>query len=1496
MDTELQLGTKINEDKATGSVSTEEMESGGNPSPAKRPRPDDVTTADTGGNEGTSGELADRKESDGLHRPEEIGVLEASDCCTCPICDFVAKTPTALKIHSKRKHTGRGKSRIANTSEVQVKVDGPKAATLSSNVKTGKGTEENVNSSQRKKDAAGRRSQEGEAGNVKRGRTMPTKEKLAEKPESQSSDREMSSVITHETAEAPEEVPAKRELGQLGSKNKTMYACSDCGHEFRDKLSLDTHIKRRHTKEMNHFCELCSYACVAKYDYDKHCLSNKHKKRLAESTESSAHLPDADVTATRQSSNTMGPTRSSRRGLGSRFQLQCGSCEFRVSTAVLLESHTRLKHHGVHRFYCNVCQYYTATSEWMDAHVSSESHRQAAEAKNTGCSSEDCVEKVSVDSVCDDMLMDDVAVGVIGHDGELCFDVKDEAVEAAKAVLENMDEPPKDDKSPLKRRRGRPKGFTTTTCEHCGLVASNNTNLSVHIRRKHSRQYSYTCKLCSYNCVTKGDMDRHCLTKKHLKRVEDAASDGDVDPDTSVQVLGVESGLQVNKAQAVLQRCPADTVNKGEEGSTDQTGVLSQEDDKTQSGSPKMSKYDSVNSCSHCSFVAHSIPSLELHIKRRHTWDFEFVCLACSYYAVTRREMSRHAATDKHKQKCQVYLENFAEKDLVHPVEEAMEIGSSAGLDPVDQITRHTDNPSTLEHPNITDTPHPNDTDMQHPTITATTHPNIDDTEHLKVTDTEPPKTTVTTDSNVVDKEPPNITDTAHSNINTKYCNITNTKHLNITDTAHSNITDMEHPIVTDTEHPNITDTAHSNITNTEHPITNDRAHSIVIDSEHHEITDTEHLKITDTEHPNVTDTEHPNVTDTEHPNVTDTEHPNVTDTEHPNVNDTEHPNANDTEHPKVKDTEHPKVTDAEHLNISDTEHPIVTDTEHPIVTNTEHPKVTDTEHPKVTDTDHPNTIDVEHPGTNIKEHSNITGTEHPNITETEQTTDRDQITPMPSQMSEVSSNNNEAQTIEGTGTVYEKNSETSDQGKVATGPCQTRELQSGDKKLTEEAEPEPVSSDDDAEVVEKQLTRMVPFDACIVALKSQTEAQLALYEERMAHFADRDPDLAVSGPAGSPLKIKKNKPARASGPSRGVTPNPRIRCDDCGFVADGLSGLNVHISMKHPSKEKLFHCMLCGKSFYTESNLQQHLTSAAHQRNEQNSIEELPEGGATYKCVKCTDPFGTEQELFVHIKEKHEELLREVNKYVLEDTEQINREREENKGNICKHCGKVCKSSNSMAFLAHVRTHTGSKPFKCKICDFATAQLGDARNHVRRHLGMREYKCHICGWAFVMKKHLSTHLLGKHGLGQPKERKYECEVCERSFSEKWALNNHMKLHTGDKPYKCAWPTCHYAFLTLSAMKDHYRTHTGEKSFLCDLCGFAGGTRHALTKHRRQHTGERPFKCQLCSFASTTQSHLTRHKRVHTGRNPTGAPGATTDPTVQRTSVSTSSTQGSMRG
>ncbi|KAK6326070.1 hypothetical protein J4Q44_G00017140 [Coregonus suidteri] len=754
MDRELRSGKEINEDKVphhgdTGSVSTEEMESGGIPSPAKRPRPDDVTAESTGEiEEDTGGEVADGKESDQPPRAEVNVTPETGYGCTCPICGFVAKTPTALKIHSKRKHTGRGKTRGVSSADVLVEIDGSttRATAQSSNYKTGGDTEEKVSSSERQQDATESQSQGTEAGGSEgEVTTIIAKEEIAEKQGTGRDifDRKVTTIATEEIAEEEqEETPGKKIVGKRGPKPKTIHACSYCGHEFRDKPSLDTHIKRRHTKEMNYFCEVCLYACVAKCDYEKHCLSNKHNKRVTESRESSGLSSPMDKKTAEQAqifASRMTQTRASKRALGARFQLQCGSCEFRVSNSALLESHARLKHHGEHRFLCNICHYYTATSEWMDTHVSSESHQHVAEEKNTGSSFEECVEKVSIDSVSDDMLTDDVAVGVIGHDGELHPDVNEKAVEAAKAVLENMEEH-MDERSPPKRRRGRPKGPAATTCEYCGLLASNSTNLNVHIRRKHSRQYSYTCRLCSYNCVTKGDMDRHCITKKHLKRMEDASSDGQVDLDTSVQVVSTESGSQASEGEAIHHNSAVRAGSKGEEGATDEAGELSQDDDKAQVSSPKKSKYDLVNSCSHCNFVAHSIPSLDLHVKRRHTRDFEFVCLACSYYAVTRREMSRHASTDKHKQKSEVYLENLENvviKDLVQPEEEAMELGSRDNPDA--DNNSHTEDPSPLVSPD-TDIEQPTNTDQ--PTDTTTDQPNIIDTDQPTEIDTEQPTDT----------------------------------------------------------------------------------------------------------------------------------------------------------------------------------------------------------------------------------------------------------------------------------------------------------------------------------------------------------------------------------------------------------------------------------------------------------------------------------------------------------------------------------------------------------------------------------------------------------------------------------------------------------------------------------------------------------------------------------------------------------------------------------
>ncbi|XP_077096519.1 zinc finger protein 407 [Siphateles boraxobius] len=1146
------------------------------------------------------------EESEREERSKEHGSPQITKALVCSLCDFVAKTQTALKIHSTRKHSHKG--------------GGQNDTRLSSSQNTPRLQESDASVSLSEEDT-----------HKADGRASPT-QILLEIVEPISCRSGKDEEDTNRTCTDGQDTQAGCSLdsdnkvksnknGGIDGHSKT----NTCVEEFTDAHSPEKHIKRQHNSKCDH---------------------EKHKRKMLENQDSL----ETEKTEGRSQSQTQ---ESRTEG---RSQHQCGRCDFTANSSIMLAQHIKTVHPPEHRFHCQLCHYYTSTTEAMQSHLCEEAHLQLADQNHTSALFEDCVEKILV------ILSD-------------------------QREPEDQEEEPLRKDSPHKRKRGRPKTSSETVCRHCGLVASNATNLSVHIRRRHSRLYSFVCKLCSYYCVTKGDMDRHCETKKHLNKMQAVGGD-----DSGVVLLDSEQPAQATTTE--LAHTVAEIEMTIEDDDVDQVSVPR-----------KRGKPDLGNVCSQCGFPAHSAASLALHVRRKHTKDFEFVCLACSYYTVTRREMFRHMATEKHKQKRERYLKRPKRSSKPETVGGSEEI----------RDTTEDAEPSM-------ETPEDQDGEKQ-----SAVKNTVKDEEESPTDPTEESPTDPTEESP--------------------------------TDPMEESPTDPTEESPTDPTEESPTDPMEESPT--EESPTNPMKESPTDPTEE---SPTNPMKESPTDPTEESPTNPTEESPTNPMKESPTDPTEESPTEEFSTDPTEESQTNPSEESPTDSTEESPTDPTEESPTDPTE-------ESPTDPTDESP--TDPTEESPTDPTKSNEIQ----STTMEKDSTLEDTDEENM-------------------------------------FYED--ETADLG-------------------------------DDSE---KHL-RGTQFDACIFPLKTLTE-------HKISHDGEQTRGASVRKP-----KTPETKP---------VKPTPRIRCEDCGFLADGLSGLNVHISMKHPSKEKHFHCLLCGKSFYSESNLQQHLSSAAHLRNEHGSVEDLPDGGASFRCVRCSEPCHTEQELFLHIKEKHEELLREVNKYVVEDTEQINRERQENQGSVCKYCGKVCKSSNSMAFLAHIRTHTGSKPFMCKICNFATAQLGDARNHVKRHLGMREYKCHICGWAFVMKKHLNTHLLGKHGLGQPKERKFECDLCERNFSEKWALNNHMKLHTGDKPFKCGWPSCHYAFLTLSAMKDHHRTHTGEKSFLCDLCGFAGGTRHALTKHRRQHTGERPFKCQLCSFASTTQSHLTRHKRVHTGEKPYRCP------------------------
>ncbi|KAF1569215.1 hypothetical protein FQV10_0008085, partial [Eudyptes schlegeli] len=1105
---------------------------------------------------------------------------------------------------------------------------------------------------------------------------------------------------------------------KLAADHDVHHSCIDCGHVFQNRKSLEIHVAKLHTKRIQFHCQMCSYSSGVREDMKQHCQDSKHQMggcsfncQLCSFTSLNAislqsHMSEAhnmshscptcilffqmeeelinhqkkekhdgslfqQATALSNSDQTLQvvpytdsvsnnsqnlakemevPMKAKtpdssfvnhrnelKHSVLNKTQFQCKKCFYKTRSSTVLTRHIKLRHAQEYHFLCKACNLYSLSKEGMEKHIKRSKHLENARKNNIGLRFEECIEKVCV-GVGGIKTVVDPSISGSGNT-ELDKGIIHVSSSSVENISRNKEFVPLDQKIGENElvlanapKRGKPKGTISRTCTHCGLLASSVTNLTVHIRRKHSHQYSYLCKVCNYYTVTKGDMERHCATKKHKSRVEIeghgkqnseiiVSPEGDNFESMSKKVNSpmtalyehVEDGSQssdlensvldnqeVEQGDAELKVVNASRLPDLEHTSNSlniNQRIFLEPARVTQDGDPcfrRRAVGANDNKCIHCSFIAHSSSSLELHVKRKHTKQFEYYCMACDYYAVTRREMIRHAATEKHKirRESYVYSSSGEEANTGNITKEGTalsqeELHHSAGESKtVSGETKCASDAAEGDH--------------MSKSLTECTV--LDE-------NASPGMPKGSSSQNAVESELEEESKNGGENLSCEGFQQTPQK---------------DKVVKLDTEVA-VKETGTCELQKSRHG-------QEVLNSD------------------------------------------GDCTTENQNRSGSTNLNSGKGEESLEANRENPEL---ECRNTDNLKKKSLKKNNPLLLTLPERSSA-------VEQSNFAGTI-----GETVQ---NIRSLEGDRSFKEDPTGEEEEALMEAQHEAEVTINNS----------VWEADGSTAE----------------GMQESSNEASGTVISADDKGKAVQN----FGKFDSSIVRLKSHQDG------EATDHSAEGQMSGGVKA---SELTVKADpSPSGGKKKSEGISlgESTRIRCDDCGFLADGLSGLNVHIAMKHPSKEKHFHCLLCGKSFYTESNLHQHLASAGHMRNEQASVEELPEGGATFKCVKCTEPFDSEQSLFLHIKEQHEELLREVNKYIVEDTEQINREREENQGNVCKYCGKMCRSSNSMAFLAHIRTHTGSKPFKCKICHFATAQLGDARNHVKRHLGMREYKCHVCG------------------------------------------------------------------------------------------------------------------------------------------------------------------------
>nr|XP_045584261.1 zinc finger protein 271-like [Procambarus clarkii] len=193
---------------------------------------------------------------------------------------------------------------------------------------------------------------------------------------------------------------------------------------------------------------------------------------------------------------------------------------------------------------------------------------------------------------------------------------------------------------------------------------------------------------------------------------------------------------------------------------------------------------------------------------------------------------------------------------------------------------------------------------------------------------------------------------------------------------------------------------------------------------------------------------------------------------------------------------------------------------------------------------------------------------------------------------------------------------------------------------------------------------------------------------------------------------------------------------------------------------------------------------------------------------------------------------------------------------------------ANQDELIQHLESHTDRRvrpalgeKIACNVCSATFACGANLRNHMRIHTGERPYMCEECGASFTQRSNLRSHKRVHTG-----ERPYMCGICGQTFARSSHLPGHMRTHTGEKPFNCPW--CNRSFATNQIMKNHMRTHTGERPFVCDVCYATFAQSSCLATHKKIHTGERNFKCGQCGKAFISRSGLQTHERVHTGEKP----------------------------